>query len=96
MADYRQTVLTALQEAEDALSTLRILAEEAVVLEEAIQAARDSERIATNQYEAGTLSYLNVATAQAAALSAERSAIDLRARRLNATVALVKAMGGTW
>lgn len=96
VADYRQTVLTALQEAEDALSTLRILAEEAVVLEEAIQAARDSERIATNQYEAGTLSYLNVATAQAAALSAERSAIDLRARRLNATVALVKAMGGTW
>lgn len=96
VADYRQTVLTAFQEAEDALSTLRILAEESAAQEEAIKAARESERIAANQYEAGTLSYINVATAQAAALAAERSAIDLRARRLNASVALIKALGGKW
>ena len=96
VADYRQTVLTALQEAEDAIATLRILAEESVAQQEAIQAARDNERISTNQYQAGTLSYLNVATAQAAALAAERGAIDLRVRRLNATVSLIKALGGTW
>jgi len=61
-----------------------------------VRAARESERITTNQYTAGTLSYINVATAQAAALNAERSAIDIHARRLNATVALIKALGGGW
>jgi NodT family efflux transporter outer membrane factor (OMF) lipoprotein len=96
VASYRQTVLTALQEAEDALATLRILAEETVAQDEAVRAARESERIATNQYKAGTLSYINVAIAQASALTAERTAIDLRARRLNATVALIKALGGGW
>ena len=96
VADYRQTVLTALQEAEDQISTLRILAQESVAQDEAIKAARENERIARNQYEAGTLSYLNVSVAQAAALTAERNAIDLRLRRLNATAALIKALGGEW
>lgn len=96
VADYRQAVLTAMQESEDALSTLRILAAESIAQGEAVHAARESERIASNQYEAGTLSYITVATAQATALNAERSAIDLRSRRLNATVALVKALGGGW
>lgn len=96
VADYRQTVLTAMQETEDALSTLRILAAEAQAQERAVRAARESERITTNQYTAGTLSYINVATAQATALNAERSAIDIHARRLNATVALIKALGGGW
>ena len=96
VADYRQAVLTAMQESEDALSTLRILAAESAAQDEAVRAARESERITSNQYEAGTLSYINVTTAQAAALNAERSAIDIRSRRLNATVALVKALGGGW
>ena len=96
VADYRQTVLTSLQEAEDALSTLRILAQEAVAQDEAVHAARESERIATNQYKAGTLNYINVASAQAASLAAERSAIDVRTRRLTATVSLIKALGGMW
>jgi outer membrane protein TolC len=96
VADYRQTVLTALQEAEDAIATLRILAEETIAQAQAVQAARENERIAKSQYEAGTVSYLNVATAQAAALNAERTAIDLRLRRLNASVGLIKAMGGHW
>jgi NodT family efflux transporter outer membrane factor (OMF) lipoprotein len=95
-ANYRQTVLTAMQEAEDALSTLRVLAAESVAQDEAVRAARESERIAMNQYEAGTLSFLNVITAQTTALNAERAAIELRARRLNATVSLVKALGGMW
>lgn len=96
VADYRQTVLTALQEAEDQLSTLRILALESVAQDEAIRAARENERISRNQYEAGTLSYLNVVVAQASALTAERNAIDLRMRRLNATAILIKALGGGW
>ena len=96
VADYRQAVLVAMQESEDALSTLRILAAESAAQDEAVRAARESERITSNQYEAGTLSYINVTTAQAAALNAERSAIDIRSRRLVATVALVKALGGGW
>lgn len=95
-ADYKQTALTAFQEVEDQLSTLRILAQEAVAVDEAIRAARENERIAKNQYEAGTLSYLNVSTAQASALLAERNAIDLNARRLSAVVALIQALGGGW
>jgi NodT family efflux transporter outer membrane factor (OMF) lipoprotein len=96
VADYRQTVLTALQEAEDALATLRILALESTAQAETVRAARENERIALNQYVDGTLSYLNVATAQAASLQAESNAISLQARRLNATVALIKALGGNW
>lgn len=96
VADYRQAVLTAMQETEDSLSTLRILAAESVAQDAAVHAARESERITTNQYEAGTLSYINVTTAQAAALNAEVSAINIRSRRLNATVALIKALGGGW
>jgi outer membrane protein TolC len=85
-----------MQEAEDALSTLRVLAAESVAQDEAVRSARESERIAINQYQAGTLTFLNVITAQTTALNAERAAIELRARRLNAVVALVKALGGTW
>ncbi len=96
VADYRQTVLSALQSTEDALATLRILAREAAAQDEAVHAARESERIAMNQYKAGTVSYINVTTAQAAALGAESNAINLRLRRLNATVALITALGGGW
>ena len=96
VADYRQTVLTAMQETEDALAGLRLLAQQADAQDRAVRAARESERIALNQYKAGTVSYLNVAVVQAAALNAERTSIDLQARRLNSAVALVKALGGGW
>jgi len=96
VADYRQTVLTALQETEDSLSTLRVLEHEAQAQQAAVRAARDSERIALNEYKAGTNNYLNVSVAQAAALTAERNALDLQARRLNASVSLMTALGGAW
>jgi len=94
VADYRQTVLLALQETEDALSSLRLLALEARAQDEALRAARESQRIAINQYQAGTLSYLNVVVAQSAALNAERAAITIQSRRLTAAVDLITAMGG--
>jgi NodT family efflux transporter outer membrane factor (OMF) lipoprotein len=96
VADYRQTVLSGLQEAEDALSTLRILAAETMAQEEAVRAARESERISINQYKAGKLSYINVAVAQAQSLAAESNLINIRSRRLSATVSLIKALGGSW
>lgn len=95
VASYRQTVLTALQEVEDQLAALRLLAQEQAVQERATQAANRFQELTTNQYLAGTVSYLNVATAQAAALSAERASLDLRQRQLLATVALFKALGGS-
>ena len=96
VATYRQTVLVAFQEVEDNLAALRVLAEEAGVQREAANSAAESLRLTGNQYQAGTVSYLNVVTAQASSLSAERSAIDIVGRRLLASAALIKALGGGW
>ena len=64
--------------------------------DEAVAAARQSATIILNQYKAGTVSYLNVVTAQSAQLDAERTAVQLLGRRLNASVTLLKAAGGDW
>jgi NodT family efflux transporter outer membrane factor (OMF) lipoprotein len=96
LANYRQTVLAAFQEVEDNLSATTLLASEASVQNEAVVAARQSAAITLNQYKAGTVSYLNVVTAQSAQLNAERSAVELLGRRLNASVVLFKAAGGDW
>jgi len=53
-------------------------------------------QLVTNQYQAGVVNYLNVLTAQTSALNSERSLLDLRARRLGASVTLIKALGGGW
>lgn len=96
VAAYRQTVLTGFQEVEDNLAALRILEQEAAVQEEALQNARQSVTLTTNQYQAGLVSYLNVVTVQATALASERSAVDILNRRLAASVRLTKALGGGW
>jgi NodT family efflux transporter outer membrane factor (OMF) lipoprotein len=94
VANYRQTVLTAFREVEDALSTLRILAEEAAVQQQALAAARQSLELTTNQYKAGLVGFLNVVVVQAQAFAEERDAIDLQGRRYAATIDLIKALGG--
>ena len=96
VAAYRQTVLAGFQEVEDALMSLRLLAEAAGIQGEAVRAAAEALQIADDQYLAGTVSYLNVVSAQAASLNAERSAIDIAGRRLLAAAALIKALGGDW
>ena len=96
VASYRGVVLTALQEVEDQLAALRVLAQESAEQQLAVQAAEKASELATNQYKAGLVSYLNVVTAQAAELSAQRTALGLQGQRLNATVALIKALGGGW
>lgn len=96
VAAYRQTVLTGFQEVEDNLSALRILGEEDKVQREAAKSAAESVALANNQYLAGTVSYLNVVSAQAASLAADRSALDIAGRRLIASVSLLKALGGDW
>jgi NodT family efflux transporter outer membrane factor (OMF) lipoprotein len=96
VASYRQTVLTGFQEVEDNLAALRILEEEAKVQDEAVKAAQQSVDFTTNQYKAGTVSYLNVLIAQTIALNNEITALGIASRRMTASVLLVKALGGGW
>lgn len=96
VAFYKQTVLTGFQEVEDNLAALRILEEQAHVQDKAVDAARQALTMTTNQYKAGTISFLNVMTAQTAALSNQQTAVQILGDRLEASVQLVKALGGGW
>ena len=96
VAAYRQTVLTGFQEVEDNLAALRILDEEKQVQDKAVAAANQALALTNNQYQAGTVSYINVMTAQAAALSNRQTAVQLQGQQLSASVLLVKALGGGW
>lgn len=96
VASYRQTVLNGFREVEDALAALRILEEEAQVQEDALKASRYALSLVNNQYKAGTVSFLNVVSAQATALSNERNALGILGDRVDATVQLITALGGGW
>jgi NodT family efflux transporter outer membrane factor (OMF) lipoprotein len=96
VATYRQTVLTSFQQVEDQLASLRILADQAKAQESALKAAREAERIITNQYRAGTVAYTAVIVAQTTALSDAVSLVNIRQSRLVASVALIEALGGGW
>ena len=96
VANYRQSVLAAFQDVEDGLATLRWLAEENEVQRDAVRLARQSVQLTLNQYKAGTVGYLNVVLLQASQLNEERQAVTLVGRQLNATVALIRALGGAW
>jgi NodT family efflux transporter outer membrane factor (OMF) lipoprotein len=95
-ADYRQTVLGAFREVEDDLVLLRDLGVEADQEDQAVQAAQKTQSIANNRYREGIVNYLEVVTAQTAALSAKRSEETIRTRRLQASVDLIRALGGGW
>lgn len=95
-ANYRQTVLTAFQEVEDNLVDAASLQEQIALQAEALAAAQRVLEVVNNQYRAGTVSYLNVVTAQATALATERNLLDLRSRRLAAVNQLLKNIAGRW
>jgi len=96
VATYRQTVLGAFQNVEDNLAALRILQDEARVQDDAVSAATQSVTLTTEQYRAGTVSYLNVITTQTIALSNQITAVQILGRRLTASVLLIQALGGGW
>jgi NodT family efflux transporter outer membrane factor (OMF) lipoprotein len=96
VASYRQTVLGAFGDVENALAAQQLLAEEWHAENAALEAARRALVISENRYKAGLVTYLEVATAQAAALNHERTVVQLEGSRLAATVNLVKALGGGW
>ncbi len=81
---------------EDALAALGILGEEAEVQDETVKAAREAVVLTTNQYKAGTVSYLNVITVQTAAYNSEKTALSIRNQQLKTSVLLIRALGGGW
>jgi NodT family efflux transporter outer membrane factor (OMF) lipoprotein len=96
VANYRETVLTGFQQVEDNLAALRILEHEAQVQENAVVAAQKYLELANTRYTGGVTSYLEVTTAQSAALSDELTAVNILGRRMVDAVTLVQALGGGW
>jgi Outer membrane efflux protein len=81
---------------EDNLAALRILEQEAQTPDEAVKAAQQTVAVVSNQYKAGITSYLDVIIAQTSALNNERTSINILGNRLNASVLLIRALGGGW
>jgi NodT family efflux transporter outer membrane factor (OMF) lipoprotein len=96
VATYRETVLAAFQEVEDNLAAVRILQQEAVKQDEATHSADLSLQLAMNRYKTGIVGYLDVVSAQEIDLNNERAQVDLTRRQADASVALIKALGGGW
>jgi NodT family efflux transporter outer membrane factor (OMF) lipoprotein len=96
VANYRQTTLTAFQQVEDNLIALRVLQQEAENQHQATLAAQSAEQIFNNRYVGGLDTYLQVVTAQTTALNNERNDIDIMRRQMDASVLLIKALGGGW
>ena len=96
VANYRQTVLTGFQQVEDNVAALRILEHEAQVQDKAVVAAQKYLELAITRYKGGVTSYLEVTTAQSAALTDELTAVNILGRRMVDAVTLVQALGGGW
>ncbi len=96
VATYRNTVLTAFQQVEDNLSTLRILSQEIQEQDEAVKAAQRVLVLANDRYRLGIDPYLNVITAQTSLLSNEQTALNLHIQQIVSSVQLIEALGGGW
>jgi NodT family efflux transporter outer membrane factor (OMF) lipoprotein len=96
VAAYRESVLTGFQQVEDNLAAVRILENEAKVQDEAVTAAQHSLDLSVTRYKGGVTSYLEVITAQNAALTDEVTAVNILGRRMANTVLLIQALGGGW
>lgn len=96
VARYRQTVLDAMREVEDALAQLRVLESEIEQQRQVVALAEENETLVTNRYQAGIVTYLEVAVAQNTTLNARRSLLSAEGSRLDASVQLLGALGGGW
>jgi len=96
VATYRETVLTGFQQVEDNMASLRILEQEAAIQASAVQAAQRSLDLSNTRYDGGVTSYLEVITAQNAALTDEVTAVNILGRRMASAVLLIQAIGGGW
>jgi NodT family efflux transporter outer membrane factor (OMF) lipoprotein len=96
VANYRNSVLTAYREVEDNLAALAQLQRESVSETAAVSATAKALEQAQYRYKAGLVTYLEVATTENAALQAQLANVSIQLRRMDATVLLVKALGGGW
>jgi NodT family efflux transporter outer membrane factor (OMF) lipoprotein len=96
VANYRQAALAAFQEVEDNLATLRVLEQQAQAERVAVEAANQSLDLALNRYKGGLVTYLEVISAQSIALQNQSTEVDILRRRIEASVLLIKALGGGW
>ncbi len=96
VANYRQSVLDGFQQVEDNLAAVRILENEAKIQDEAVVAAQHSLDLSITRYKGGVTSYLEVITAQNAALADEVTAVNILGRRMANTILLIQALGGGW
>ena len=96
VATYRGDVLAAFQQVEDDLATLRILTQQAVVEDAAVRDAKEAVRLELNQYQAGTVAYTSVVSAQVTLLSDQQIALNIKQQRLITAVGLIEALGGGW
>jgi multidrug efflux system outer membrane protein len=96
VARYRQQILVAFREVQDALTATRFLAEQSAAQDRALTAARRSNDLAQKRYDSGFVNLLEVIDAQRTVLVTERASAQLAAQRLNTSVALIKSVGGAW
>jgi NodT family efflux transporter outer membrane factor (OMF) lipoprotein len=96
VANYRGTVLGAVQQVEDDLVSLRILGQEVDIQAAAVSEAAQATKITVNEYEAGTVDFTTVTTAQVTELANREAALAILQSRLDSSVALVEALGGGW
>jgi len=93
---WRASVLQGVRETEDALASLQSLSQQDAQQQRLVALAEENERVVTYRYEAGEITFLEVATAQNLALSSRRTALDVQAERLLASMQLIAALGGGW
>ena len=96
VAAYRQTVLTAFQQVEDYVATVRVLSQQIDRQKAAVAAAQRFLDIAQTRYHTGIDPYLNVITAQTTLLSDQQTEVTLRVSEMTAAVQLIQALGGGW
>ncbi len=96
VAAYRQSVLVAFEQAEDSLAAVRILSQQILRQQEAVDSSRTFLRLELTRYEGGIDPYIDVVTAQTTLLSNEQSLTNLQVQEMTASVQLIEALGGGW
>ena len=96
IASYRQTVLTAFQQVEDSLASVRILSQQILKQEQATTSSEEALKLETARYETGVDPYLDVVTAQTTLLNNQQTLATLHIEEMTASVSLIEALGGGW
>ncbi len=96
VASYRQTVLTAFQQVEDSLASVRILSQQVLKQEQATNSSQEALTLEMARYQTGVDPYLDVVTAQTTLLNNQQTLANLHVQEMTASVQLIEALGGGW